>query len=268
MPRCRKPSISASRTPSLVDRIEILGDGDQRPQEVAEGQVDRRTVVERTRAQTEEEPGGFRGASGEKIGERRAAGRHRPSRRRRRGRRGTRLGAPHVGAEVGIEDRRDQDRAPEVRLVDVLVDVVGIGRLPSADRRPRSAPRASPNCWASWTSGLVCSPPRRRSRRLRRSRRRCGPSRRPGQLGLVEPPAGQPDRVGQRLLVREVGEQRGEVGEAFMEGQHVGIGRLGEVRADAVDDGMRHLVGDDVVRQAGEDALAGQVAALIGLVGA
>ena len=66
--------------------------------------------------------------------------------------------------------------------------------------------------------------------------------------------------------MREVAEQRREVGEALVEGQHVGIGRLGEVGADAVDDGVRHLVRDDVVRQAGEDALAGQVAALAGLV--
>ena len=54
-------------------------------------------------------------------------------------------------------------------------------------------------------------------------------------------------------------EQRDDVGEALVERQHVDVGRLEEIAAQAVHDGVRHLVGDDVVRQAGEDGLARQV---------
>ena len=35
----------------------------------------------------------------------------------------------------------------------------------------------------------------------------------------------------------------------------VGVARLDEAAVQAVEEGMRRLVGDDVVRQAGEDAL-------------
>ncbi len=60
-------------------------------------------------------------------------------------------------------------------------------------------------------------------------------------------------------------EQRAEIGKAFMEGQHVGIGGLGEVGADSVDDGVGHLMRDDVLRETGENALTRKVATLTGL---
>ena len=54
-------------------------------------------------------------------------------------------------------------------------------------------------------------------------------------------------------------QDRDDVGEAFMEGEHVGVGRHRVVLAQPVQDGMRGLVRDDVVRQRGEHDLSGQV---------
>ena len=48
-------------------------------------------------------------------------------------------------------------------------------------------------------------------------------------------------------------EQRDDVGERLVEGEHVGVARLVEAPVDAVEQRVRHLVGDDVVAQAGED---------------
>src|SRR5262249_59565926 len=61
-------------------------------------------------------------------------------------------------------------------------------------------------------------------------------------------------------------EQSAEIGKAFMEGQHVRIGGLGEVGADSVDDGVGHLMRDDVLRETGENALTRKVTTLAGLV--
>ena len=54
-------------------------------------------------------------------------------------------------------------------------------------------------------------------------------------------------------------QQRDDVGKALVEGQHIGVGRLQEHRPQPVDDGVRHLVGDNVVRQAGEHRLPWQI---------
>ena len=55
-------------------------------------------------------------------------------------------------------------------------------------------------------------------------------------------------------------EQRDDVGERLVEGQHVRVGRLHEVLVQAVEQRVRRLVRDDVVRQAGEDHAAGELA--------
>ena len=47
-------------------------------------------------------------------------------------------------------------------------------------------------------------------------------------------------------------EQRDDVGEAFVEGEHVGVGRLGIAPVQAVEQRMRGLVCNDVVRQRSE----------------
>ncbi len=56
--------------------------------------------------------------------------------------------------------------------------------------------------------------------------------------------------------VGEVLEERDDVGERLVEGVHVGVGRLVEARMHAVEQRVRGLVRDDVVRQAGEDERA------------
>ena len=57
----------------------------------------------------------------------------------------------------------------------------------------------------------------------------------------------------QHRRVREVLEERHDVGERLVECVDVRVARLVESRVDAVEEGVRHLVRDDVVRQAGED---------------
>src|SRR5262249_54910039 len=136
-----------------------------------------------------------------------------------------------------------------------------LGGTPSAERSPRFMPDASPNCCASSMSGLrmaICavrtawrsSPdcrvvpaagarPRGRLRRRRAAGGRHGGS----ELKIVQSPAGLLDRVEKGFLVREVAEQRCEVGESLVKGQHVGIGRLREIGAHAVENRVRYLVG-------------------------
>ena len=48
-------------------------------------------------------------------------------------------------------------------------------------------------------------------------------------------------------------EQRDDVGEGLVEGEHVGVARLDEAPVHAVEQRVRRLVRDDVVREAGED---------------
>ena len=48
-------------------------------------------------------------------------------------------------------------------------------------------------------------------------------------------------------------EERDDVGERLVEGVDVAVRRLVEARVNAVEKGVRRLVGDDVVREAGED---------------
>jgi hypothetical protein len=62
-------------------------------------------------------------------------------------------------------------------------------------------------------------------------------------------------------------EQRHDVGERFVERVYVGIARLVEAWVDAVEKGVRHLVRDDVVRQAGENRRAGCVVRILCLNG-
>ncbi len=52
-------------------------------------------------------------------------------------------------------------------------------------------------------------------------------------------------------------EQGYQIGEGFVPGAHVSIGRLKVVTTQTVHDPMGHLVGDDVHRQACEHQLTG-----------
>ena len=75
------------------------------------------------------------------------------------------------------------------------------------------------------------------------------------------------DLVAQDLGKGEVLQQRHDVGEAFMEGEHIGIGGIDELAMHAVEQGVRGLVGDDVLRKAGEDHAARQLFAGVVVVG-
>ena len=67
------------------------------------------------------------------------------------------------------------------------------------------------------------------------------------------------DLVRQHFRKREVLKERDDVGEGFVERQDVRVGRLHEVLVEAVEQRMRRLVRDDVVRQAREDHAAGEL---------
>lgn len=55
------------------------------------------------------------------------------------------------------------------------------------------------------------------------------------------------------FLDREMREERDDVGEGFMEGEAVDAGGFGKPPVKPVQDRVRHLVNDDVVRQGGKD---------------
>ena len=162
--------------------------------------------------------------------------------------------APQVDREEGVEDGGDQDRAAVVGLDAPSRSSRGSGCRPRAERSAARLPSDSPNWSASSTSGL----PRDRSAATR--------PRFVGRRGIgveqvtLDQAAGPLDRVEQRVGVAEVPEQRDDVGDRLVEGGRVEARPLEEVRLDAVEQGMRRLVGDDVCRQAGVDDLAGQVA--------
>jgi hypothetical protein len=69
--------------------------------------------------------------------------------------------------------------------------------------------------------------------------------------------AGARDLGAQRLGQAEMLEQRDGIGEGLVKGQHVGVGRLAHAPVQPVEQRVRDLVRDDVVREAGEDQLAG-----------
>ena len=64
--------------------------------------------------------------------------------------------------------------------------------------------------------------------------------------------------------MREVLEDGDDVGERLVEGDHVRIARVEHAAMHAVEDRVRHLVRDDVVREAGEDDAAGKLVARVG----
>ena len=63
-------------------------------------------------------------------------------------------------------------------------------------------------------------------------------------------------------------EERDQIGEGFVPGEHIGVGGFCKMGAKPVHDGVGDLVSDDVRRQAREDHLSGQVGARVVQVGA
>ena len=87
------------------------------------------------------------------------------------------------------------------------------------------------------------------------------------QLPIEEPATCLAQRVQQNFLVGKMSKQRRQVGKSFMKRRNVDVGRLHEIFAYSVDNGMRRFVGNDVVRQAGEDGLSRQIAPRLGAAG-
>jgi hypothetical protein len=75
------------------------------------------------------------------------------------------------------------------------------------------------------------------------------------------------DRPGQDLGEGEVLEDGDDVGESLVKAEDVAVRGLEVARPQAVDERVRHLVGDDVVREAAEDGLPREVRARLLLVG-
>ncbi len=83
-----------------------------------------------------------------------------------------------------------------------------------------------------------------------------------GGLGLEISP-GARDLVLEHRGHGEVLHEGHDVGEGLVEGEHVAVGRDPEAAVHPVEDGVRRLVGDDVVRQAGEHRAPRHVVARI-----
>ena len=69
------------------------------------------------------------------------------------------------------------------------------------------------------------------------------------------------DRRLHHLAIAEVLKRRDEIGKAFVKAEHVRAGRLGEMRAQAVEQRVGYFVRDDIVGEAGENDAARQRAA-------
>ena len=219
--------------------------GDHRAQELAERDVDRRAVVERANAHRQHVLRRLRRFGGEPRrpgpdAARRAAGRR--CRRWRAGA-GRRCACRRCRGTRRTPRRRGWRRARAAASVVSYSAGSGLcGRqllvagsiLPIASR---SAPRSPLD--AAELAGQLAE-----------------------QVLLVAQVAARArDLVPQDLREREVLQQRDDVGERLVKGADVGVGRLQEVPVHAVEQRMRGLVRDDVVRQAGEDHAAGHVIA-------
>ena len=175
-------------------------------QEVAEGDVDRRAIVDRADAHLQDAVGAARGLLGQPCrpgpdGSRPPADLPVPW----RGDAEEVGGARAVDQQEGAEDRRDENGAAGVRRRVSVSSACGSGvrgstrrstvAAPSASRSAAPRPVARPNCCASW----------------------------PSRLSLCEIAARAADLVAQHGRVGEVLEQRDDVGERLVEGVDVGV---------------------------------------------
>ena len=58
--------------------------------------------------------------------------------------------------------------------------------------------------------------------------------------------------------------ERDDIGEGLVKSQHIRVAGLFEAAVQAIEQGMRCFMRNDIVREAGEDRAAGQVVARIG----
>ena len=150
------------------------------------------------------------------------------------------LDAAPIDIEERLKHGRHEDRAPRMALHLGLIGV-GIGGLrvpaPLLIEAADGVPQAS-------------IPSR-------------GPAELLGQLSqqvlLLEVSTRQCDLVSQHLWKGEMLEQRHNVGKGLVKGPRVGVGRIDPSTLQPVEDGVRRLVGDDVVAEAREDGCAWQL---------
>src|SRR5262249_24033974 len=87
------------------------------------------------------------------------------------------------------------------------------------------------------------------------------------ELILIEPAACFLDRVEQRLLVRKMPEQGGEICKGLVKGRDLAVGSFREIGANTVEHGMSRLVNNDVMREACEYGLSRKISARLGFTG-
>ena len=226
--------MNATRYPCRVLRHQVHVRRDQRAQVLAEGEVDRRAVVERADAHVEHVAGGLGGLLGEppdEVGVQFPLLQHaRPAARQPQ----QVARAPPVNRQERVEDGGDEDRAARVDLdrvvqlggVRLVLDPLLLLLVVPADRVAQRAVRAA---------GVA---------ELRRQLRQ--------QVLGAQVPARVGDLVCQHLGKRKVLEQRHDVRERLVEREHVGVRRLHEILVEPVQQRVRRLVRDHVVGQARE----------------
>jgi len=226
--------------PQVVVAHQVEVGRDQRAQVLAEGDVQRRAVVQRPNAHGEHVAGGLRrlvGKAVHQVGVQLARG-ELPRAGRGDAQQVGDAGAVH--GEKGVEHRRHQDGAARVCLEHrVHVRGVGLQRLPAARR--------------------LVHPPQRVAQRAVPARRLAvllGQLSQQVLRGQVS--AGAGDLALEHLGHGEVLEQRHDVRERLVERQHVRVAGLQQQPVHAVQQRVGHLVRDDAVRQAGEHDAAGQ----------
>ncbi|MES0056553.1 hypothetical protein NKJ66_23385 [Mesorhizobium sp. M0078] len=234
-----------------IDRIKVGIGGDQRPKKIAEGNVYRRAIIQRTGADHEEHVGGLGGALGKQQCERTrqiigiGASSADSENLEQIG------GTTDVGGEECIEHGSDKDCPASMRLGDAAYTI----RVRFLVQRASQAAAAARDL-AELTGKLY-------ERIVRRNLGAdIGVRRRAFCVGCqargVEAAAGPLQRIEKRILMREVAKQRRKISKRFVKRGDIDVGRLGEMLSDAVDDGVGHLMRDDIVRQAGENGLPRQ----------
>ncbi len=79
------------------------------------------------------------------------------------------------------------------------------------------------------------------------------------ELLHIEPPSREPQHRADDVGMRKAVQHRDDIGKALVKRRNVEMRGVVEVRAESVEQGVRALVGHDVVTQAREDVAAGEV---------
>ena len=152
---------------------------------------------------------------------------------------------PRPHRDEGAHDRRDDDLAAPMGLLEGQVAPPGVARLELERAAQRAAAHARGRLAELLGEANQRGPLQLRPRHAFRRDAAA-------HVRLAE------DRLDERPD-REDGQQRDDVGEGLVERRLVGQPRLDQVRPQPVEDGVCHLVRDDVVREARLDRAPGQL---------